>query len=111
MPRNDSPHPQEVDQTHQGSAALWPRLTGGSIEKKKFRQQVSSVYFPRMGYGDEHVQQVYCEKAHRQVQEANTHVLTGGDLNAHVGSNEEAEAIKSKYIKRLAFGEQNSRGQ
>ena len=35
-----------------------PRLT---IEKKKFRRQVSSVYFPHTGYGDGCLRQVYSE--------------------------------------------------
>ena len=41
----------------------------------------------------------------------NTHIMTVGDCNAQVGSNDEPRAIDSKYIGRHALAEQNSRGQ
>ena len=41
----------------------------------------------------------------------NMHILIDGDFNAQAGSNDEPEAIDSKYIGRHALGEQNSRGQ
>ena len=80
-----------------------PRLMGLSYEKKKFRLQVSSVYFfPRTGEGDEHVQQVCSElqKHTDRCRKTNTHMLIGGDFNAQFGWNDEPEAIDSKYITR-----------
>ena len=62
-------HIKEVQ--HTGS-----RLTGVSIVKKKFRLQVSSVYFSHTGCGDEHVQQVYSElqKHPDRCRKTNTHI-------------------------------------
>ena len=57
-----------------------------SVEKKKFRLQVSSVYLCLAGYGDERVQQVHSElrKHTDKCRKTNTHVFIGGDFNAQV---------------------------
>ena len=47
--RNGNTHPQEMDQTHQGSAAFWAETHRSLRREKKFRLQVSSVSLPTHG--------------------------------------------------------------
>ena len=71
--------------------------------RRKSSDYKSLVFFPRTGYGNEHVQPVYSE-----LQKTNTHIMIGGDFNAQVGSNGEPEAIDCKYFGRHALGERQS---
>ena len=74
-----------------------PRHRVPSFEKKtKFRLQVSPVYFPYTGYGDEHVQQVYSEiqKHTDRYRKTNTHMVIGGDFNEQVGSNDKKKSTR-----------------
>ena len=89
-----------------------PRLTEVSIVRSsdcKLLQSTSSHGIRRRARA---TRVLRAPEAHWQVQEyEHMHILISGVFNAQVGTNDETEAIDSKYIGRHALREQNSRDQ